>query len=230
MYQILVCDERKVLLSQLEDDLLAEGYYLQNAGSKDEAISIIQCKEIHLVLLDSVFPPGTVQETIHAIREKSNVPIILFSDSADDQDKISCLNAGADDYVHMPFHPGEMIARINSLLRRYMQLGCRTLQNKIYHVGKLTVNDQTKVVTADNEEVSMTPLEYDILALLMKNPGHVFSSKEIYRLVWNAAPMGAENAVAVHIRHIREKIEKNPAQPCYLRVVWGKGYKICQED
>lgn len=230
MYQILVCDETKALLSELEEALRTEGFQVLYANSSEDAVSIIRHKDVHLVLLDDSLPNGSALVTISAIRALTNVPIILFSDSRENQEIIFGLNAGADDYVHKPFHDGEIIARINSLLRRYMQLGCRTHRNMFYEVGGLSLNDQTKKVAVDGTEVSLTPLEYDILALLIKNPGHVFSSKEIYRLVWNAAPMGAENAVAVHIRHIREKIEKNPAQPIYLRVVWGKGYKVILED
>ena len=230
MYQILVCDEMKDVLSALSESLREEGYRVEETKSKEEAIDFIRHKEIHLVLMNWIPSSNCGVAMIQAIRELSNVPVILISSSDDEHEKILGLNSGADDYVSSPFNTVEILARVNSQLRRYMHLGCRSLQNKQFRVGDLLLNDQAKNVTVRGELVSLTPLEYDILALLMKSPGRVFTSKEIYRIVWNAPPMGAENAVAVHIRHIREKIEPNPAQPQYLRVVWGKGYKIQNED
>lgn len=230
MYQILVCSDKIDGLSDLVSALTVEGHHVEKARTNEEAFATIRHKEIHLAVLDWSPAEDFGLSAIRTIREMSNVPVLLLSACEDDRKKIIGLNAGADDIIQKPYNIDEVIARVNSLLRRYMHLGCRNVQNKELRVGELVLNDQTKVVTVQGAPVSLTPLEYDILALLMKSPGRVFTSKEIYRIVWNAPPMGAENAVAVHIRHIREKIEANPAQPCYLRVVWGKGYKVYLEE
>lgn len=225
MYRILVCDDEKDIVSALRIYLTSEGYQVEEACNGLEALEILKTKEIHLIILDIMMPEMDGIETLAAIRDCSNVPVILLSAKTEDEDKIKGLNAGADDYIAKPFNPVEVIARVRSQLRRYMQLGVAN-QNKLIRIRGICLNDDEKSLTVDGEPVSLTPLEYDILCLLMKNAGKVFSPKEIYRIVWKETPMGAENAVAVHIRHIREKIEIDPAEPRYLKVVWGKGYKI----
>jgi DNA-binding response OmpR family regulator len=229
MYQILVCDDEKDIVSALRIYLASEGYEVHEAYNGEEALDILKTKEIHLVILDIMMPKMDGIKALLAIRSCSNVPVILLSAKTEDEDKIMGLNAGADDYIAKPFNPVEVLARVRSQLRRYMQLGGGANQSKLIKIGGIMLNDDAKILTVDGEAVSLTPLEYDILCLLMKNAGKVFSPKEIYRIVWNETPMGAENAVAVHIRHIREKIEIDPAEPRYLKVVWGKGYKIQAE-
>lgn len=226
MYRILICDDEKDIVSALRIYLSAEGYDVVCANNGQEVLNILQQQEIHLVILDIMMPQKDGYETLSDLRRWSNVPVILLSAKSEDLDKITGLNNGADDYVCKPFNPVELIARVRSQLRRYMQLGSAVQLPKTIKVGGLFLNDANKTVMVDDEPVSLTPLEYEILSLLMKNAGKVFSPKEIYRIVWNEPPMGAENAVAVHIRHIREKIEIDPAEPRYLKVVWGKGYKI----
>ena len=229
MYRVLVCDDEKDVVTALSGYLIKEGYQVREAYTGAEALEIIRSEEIHLVLLDIIMPEMDGFETMAEIRKLSNVPVILVSAKSDEQDKVKGLNMGADDYVTKPFTRGEVIARVNSQIRRYMQLGGGAAKAKVYRVGGVVLDDDSKTVSVDNNPVSLTPLEYDILCLLMKNAGQVFSSKAIYRAVWNEVPMGAENAVAVHIRHIREKIEIDPAQPRYLKVIWGKGY-LMRED
>ena len=226
MYQILVCDDEKDAAAALGASLRAAGYQVLEAEDANKAVELLSRNEIHLVLLDDMLPPDNGLALLSSIRLRSNVPVILISANAGDNNKIDGLNSGADDYITKPFNPVEVVARVRSQLRRYLQLGGVDQKATKITVGALCLNKQSKTVTVDGESVSLTPLEYDILALLMENPGRVYSSKEIYGIVWNAPPMGAENAVAVHIRHIREKIEQNPAAPKYLRVVWGKGYKL----
>lgn len=226
MYRILVCDDEKDILSALRIYLTSEGYDVVCATNGQEVLNILQQEDIHLVILDIMMPQKDGNETLMDLRRWSNVPVILLSAKSEDMDKIAGLNNGADDYICKPFNPVELIARVRSQLRRYMQLGSGVQQPRTIKIGGISLNDANKTVTVDDEPVSLTPLEYEILALLMKNAGKVFSPKEIYRIVWNETPMGAENAVAVHIRHIREKIEIDPAEPRYLKVVWGKGYKI----
>ena len=227
MYRILVCDDEKDIVSALKIYLSAPDYEVLEAYDGLQALELFGSQEIHLVLLDIMMPGMDGLAVMRAIRAESNVPVILLSARSEDEDKIQGLNLGADDYITKPFNPVEVQARVRSQLRRYMQLGGggpRTIK-----VGGIVLDDNAKAVTVDGERVSLTPLEYDILCLLMKNVGKVFSPKEIYRIVWDESPMGAENAVAVHIRHIREKIEINPAEPRYLKVVWGKGYKIQEQ-
>ncbi len=226
MYRILVCDDEMDIVSALRIYLTEEGYLVREAFTGAEALDIIRTEEIHLVLLDVMMPGMDGFETMTEIRRISNVPVILVTAKSEEQDKVKGLNLGADDYITKPFNPPEVIARVNSQIRRYMCLGGGSGKSKLITVGGVSLDDNSKSVTVDGNPVSLTPLEYDILCLLMKNAGRVFSPKEIYRIVWNEAPMGAENAVAVHIRHIREKIEIDPAEPRYLKVVWGKGYKI----
>ena len=226
MYRILVCDDEMDIVSALRIYLTEEGYLVREAFTGAEALDIIRTEEIHLVLLDVMMPGMDGFETMTEIRRISNVPVILVTAKSEEQDKVKGLNLGADDYITKPFNPPEVIARVNSQIRRYMRLGGGSGKSKLITVGGVSLDDNSKSVTVDGNPVSLTPLEYDILCLLMKNAGRVFSPKEIYRIVWNEAPMGAENAVAVHIRHIREKIEIDPAEPRYLKVVWGKGYKI----
>lgn len=226
MYRILICDDDREVVSSVRIYLNAEGYQTVCAYDGKQCLEILQQQEIHLVIMEVVMPGMNGIETLANLREWSNVPVILLSCKSENTDKIAGLNVGADDYLTKPFNPVELVARVKAQLRRYMQLGGSTACQRNLEVGALSLDDSTKTVLVDNKTVSLTPLEYEILSLLMKNTGKVFSPKEIYRIVWNEAPMGAENAVAVHIRHIREKIEPDPAEPRYLKVVWGKGYKI----
>ena len=229
MYKILICDDDKDIVSALRIYLNAEGYQTLCANNGDECLELMRNHEVNLVILDIMMPQKNGIETLSELRSYSNVPVIMLSAKSEDIDKISGLNIGADDYITKPFNPVELMARVKSQLRRYMKLGGGAQNSKLIKIGGLTLDDTTKSVMVDNELISLTPLEYEILSLLMKNAGKVFSHKEIYKIVWNETPMGAENAVAVHIRHIREKIEIDPAEPRYLKVVWGKGYKIQNE-
>ncbi|MBO4211749.1 MAG: response regulator transcription factor [Oscillospiraceae bacterium] len=229
MYKILICDDDKDIVSALRIYLNAEGYQTLCANNGDECLELMRNHEVNLVILDIMMPQKNGIETLSELRSYSNVPVIMLSAKSEDIDKISGLNIGADDYITKPFNPVELMARVKSQLRRYMKLGGGAQNSKLIKIGGLTLDDTTKSVMVDNELISLTPLEYEILSLLMKNAGKVFSPKEIYKIVWNETPMGAENAVAVHIRHIREKIEIDPAEPRYLKVVWGKGYKIQNE-
>ncbi|MBR4656036.1 MAG: response regulator transcription factor [Oscillospiraceae bacterium] len=226
MYRILVCDDDREVVSSIRIYLNAEGYQTVCAYSGQECLDKLREQEIHLVILDVVMPEKDGISTLSELREWSNVPVILLSAKAEDTDKIAGLNVGADDYMTKPYNPVELVARIKAQLRRYLQLGAGPRSNSQIKIGSLVLDDATKTVLVDHKLVSLTPLEYEILSLLMKNAGKVYTPKEIYRSVWNEAPMGAENAVAVHVRHIREKIEPDPAEPRYLKVVWGKGYKI----
>lgn len=226
MYNILVCDDEKDIVSALKIYLTSDGYQVWEAFNGKEAVEILQQQEIHLVLLDIMMPVLDGISAMVKIRENSNVPIILLTAKSEDTDKILGLNVGADDYITKPFNPVELQARVRSQLRRYMQLGGTTVREDVLSIGGIELDDRTKEVTRDGDPVSLTRTEYDILKLLMKNPGKVFSPKQIYELVWNDNPYGAENLVAVHIRHLREKVEYNPAEPRYLKAVWGRGYKI----
>ena len=225
MYNILICDDEADIRSALRIYLGAEGYRLHEASCGEEAIATAAREDIHLILMDIMMPGTDGIAAMTAIREFSNVPVILLTAKSEDTDKILGLNVGADDYVTKPFNPVELLARVRSQLRRYVDLG-GTPRTGGLSVGGLVMDDEAKVVTVDGEPVSLTPREYDILRLLLKNPGKVYAPRDIYRLVWGEEPYGAENAVAVHIRHVREKIEINPAEPRYLKVVWGQGYKI----
>lgn len=226
MYNILICDDEKDIVNALKIYLYDANYTLFEAYDGKEALQVIGREDIHLVLLDVMMPELDGISTMVKIRETSNVPIILLTAKSEDSDKILGLNVGADDYITKPFNPIEVAARVKSQLRRYMQLGGGTVRSEVLKVGGIELDDKEKVVTLDGEPVTLTPTEYEILKLLMQNPGQVFSPREIYQKIWNDLPYGSENTVAVHIRHIREKLEINPAEPRYLKVVWGQGYKM----
>ncbi len=226
MYNILICDDEKDIVNALKIYLYDASYTIFEAYDGREALQIIGQEDIHLVLLDIMMPQLDGISAMVKIRETSNVPIILLTAKSEDSDKILGLNVGADDYITKPFNPIEVAARVKSQLRRYMQLGGGKVRPEILKVGGVELDDKEKEVTLDGEPVALTPTEYDILRLLMQNPGQVFSPREIYQKIWNDLPYGSENTVAVHIRHIREKLEINPAEPRYLKVVWGQGYKM----
>lgn len=231
MYSILICDDEKDIVNALKIYLEAEGYKTLCAYNGNEAIKIISENEVHLALLDIMMPECNGISAMAKIREFSNIPIIFLTAKGEDTDKILGLNVGADDYVTKPFNPVELIARVRSQLRRYMKLGGnKTVDGDIISIGTIELNDSAKKVTVDGEEVNLTPTEYEILKLLMQNAGTVMSPKEIYRRVWNDTAYAAEGTVAVHIRHLREKIEINPAEPRYLKVVWAHGYKMEKGD
>ena len=226
MYHILLCDDERDIVNALKIYLHDENYVLHEAFNGKEALEVISSTMIHLVLLDVMMPEMDGIETMVKIREKSNVPIILLTARSEDADKILGLTVGADDYITKPFHPAEEVAaRVKSQLRRYLQLGAGTLPEEVIRIGGIELDDRQKRVSVDGEEVSLTPTEYDILKLLMENQGQVFSPKEIYKRIWKDLPYGSENTVAVHIRHLREKLEIDPAEPRYIKVVWGQGYK-----
>lgn len=226
MYNILVCDDEKDIVSALEIYLKTEGYNIFKAYNGKEALEILEKSEIHLVLMDIMMPVCDGVTATAKLREKSNVPVIFLSAKGEDTDKILGLNVGADDYVTKPFNPVEVLARVRSQLRRYMQLGGNTVKTAL-EIGNIELDDSAKEVLVDGEKVMLTPLEFEILKLLMQNAGKVLSPKEIYRLVWKEECFGSESTtVAVHIRHLREKIEINPAEPRYLKVVWSHGYKM----
>ncbi|MCI7789360.1 MAG: response regulator transcription factor [Lachnospiraceae bacterium] len=226
MYNILVCDDEKDIVSALKIYLMAEGYQVFEAYNGMEALKLMEENDIQLVLMDIMMPKMDGIEAMTRLREKSNVPVILLTAKSEDTDKVLGLTVGADDYITKPFNPIELQARVKSQLRRYMQLGGGNVKKEVLAIGGIELDDRTKEVTLDGEKVSLTRTEYDILKLLMENQGKVFSPNQIYSLVWNDDPYGAENTVAVHIRHLREKIEYNPAEPRYLKAVWGRGYKI----
>ena len=226
MYNILVCDDEKDIVSALKIYLMAEGYQVYEAGNGREALEYLAKEDIHLVLMDIMMPEMDGITAMVKIREQSNVPVILLTAKSEDTDKILGLNIGADDYVTKPFNPVELQARVKSQPRRYMQLGGGSVRKEVLTMGGIELDDRTKEVTLDGDKVALTRTEYDILKLLMENPGKVFSPTQIYTQVWKDNPYGAENTVAVHIRHLREKIEYNPAEPRYLKAVWGRGYKM----
>ncbi len=226
MYNILICDDQPDIVNALKIYLGAEGYTLFEAFNGLQALEVLQKEDIHLVLLDVMMPMMDGITATAKIRESSNVPIILLTAKSETQDMVLGLNVGADDYVTKPFVPVEVLARVRSQLRRYHMLGSRPQGEDELACGGIRLNDRQKTVTVDTEPVSLTPIEYDILKLLMENPGKVFSTKKLYEQVWKEAPLGSESAVAVHIRHLREKIEINPSEPRYLKVVWGQGYKM----
>ncbi len=226
MYNILICDDERDIVSALKIYLEAEGYNTVLAYDGYEAIEKLKEGNIHLILMDIMMPECDGITAMVKIRESSNIPVILLTAKSEDTDKILGLNVGADDYITKPFNPVEVIARVRSQLRRYMELGGTAVNSKGYTIGNINLDDNSKKVTVDGEEVSLTPTEFEILKLLMKNKGRVLSPKEIYRAVWNDEAFGGEGTVAVHIRHIREKVEINPAEPRYLKVVWAHGYKM----
>lgn len=228
MANILVCDDDKEIVDAIEIYLSQDGYRIFKAYDGEQAIELMKKEDIQLLVMDIMMPKLDGIRATLKIREYSSIPIIILSAKSEDTDKILGLNIGADDYITKPFNPLELAARVKSNLRRYTSLGSlNTADNKaIYQVGGLVINDETKQVTVDDEPVKMTPIEYNILLLLVKNQGKVFSIDQIYESIWNENAIGADNTVAVHIRHIREKIEINPKEPRYLKVVWGVGYKI----
>ena len=226
MYNILICDDEPDIVSALQIYLSGQEYRIFTAGDGSEVLQILKNEEIHVVLMDIIMPKMDGITALKKLRESYNVPVILLTAKGEDADKVLGLNVGADDYITKPFNPAEVVARVRSQVRRYTQLGSKQQVQEVFSVGNLEMDNRTKTVTRDSEPVTLTPKEYDILKLLMEHPGQVFSPKEIYRLVWSDSPYGAENTVAVHIRHVREKLEYNPAEPRYLKVVWGQGYKI----
>lgn len=224
---ILVCDDDKEIVEAIEIYLQQEGYHILKAYDGEEALEVLNNNQVHLLIIDVMMPKLDGIRTTLKIREHSSIPIIILSAKSEDADKILGLNVGADDYVTKPFNPLELVARVKSQIRRYTQLGNAAEEDQhVYQVGGLIINDDLKEVTVDGENVKLTPIEYNILLLLMKNQGKVFSINQIYENIWNEDAIGADNTVAVHIRHIREKIEINPKEPRYLKVVWGVGYKI----
>ena len=228
MLNVLVCDDDREIVEAIDIYLTQEGYQVLKAYDGMEAVSLLRKNTIHLLVIDIMMPK---LDGIHAtlkIREESSIPIIILSAKSEDSDKILGLNIGADDYVTKPFNPLELVARVKSQLRRYTQLGSANMAGEvnIYRNGGLTINDENKEVTVDGDLIKLTPIEYNILLLLVKNAGKVFSINQIYESIWNEEAIGADNTVAVHIRHIREKIEINPKEPRYLKVVWGIGYKV----
>ncbi|MCR4649441.1 MAG: response regulator transcription factor [Lachnospiraceae bacterium] len=227
MYNILICDDEKDIVNALKIYLSAPDFKFFEAQNGLEALDLIKTNEIHLVLLDIMMPKMNGIETLSKLRETSNIPVIMLSAKSEDTDKILGLNVGADDYITKPFNPIEVNARVRSSLRRFFDLGGRVKADNMLTVGSVTLDDFSKTVTADGEEVTLTPKEFEILKLLMKEPGRVFSPKEIYESIWEESLLaGCEKTVAVHIRHLREKIEINPNEPRYLKVIWGQGYKI----
>lgn len=228
MHNILICDDEKDIVNALEIYLSAEDIQIFKAYNGKEAIDIVKNNEIHLALLDIMMPVMDGIQAINEIRKFSNLPVIFLSAKGEDTDKILGLNVGADDYVTKPFNPVEVIARVKSNLRRYTMLGSAVKKETALKVNGIEIDDDLKQVFVDGEEIKLTPIEYDILKLLAGNPGKVFSSKEIYQKVWKNSFYdidGTDGTVAVHIRHIREKIEINPAEPRHLKVIWGQGYK-----
>jgi len=229
MYNVLVCDDDKEIVEAIEIYLMQEGYQVLKAYDGMEALSIIRSHEVHLLVIDVMMPKLDGIRATLKIRESNSIPIIILSAKSEDADKILGLNIGADDYLTKPFNPLELVARVKSQLRRYTQLGTMPeTRSNVYKTGGLCIDDDTKVVTVDGEEIRLTPIEYNILLFLLKHVGKVFSIEQIYENIWNEQAVGADNTVAVHIRHIREKIEINPKEPRYLKVVWGIGYKVEQ--
>lgn len=229
MAKILVCDDDKEIVEAIEIYLAQEGHEVLKAYDGQQAINILEETDAELLIIDIMMPKLDGIRATLKIREKKNVPIIILSAKSEDADKILGLNIGADDYVTKPFNPLELVARVKSQLRRYTQLGSTAAVSKgqaVYESGGLSIDDERKEVTVDGESVKLTPIEYNILLLLLKNQGKVFSIEQIYESIWNEDAIGADNTVAVHIRHIREKIEINPKDPRYLKVVWGVGYKV----
>ncbi len=226
MYRVLICDDEKDIVSALKIYLESDGYETLCAYNGKEAIELLRENEVHLVLMDIMMPEMDGISAMVKIREESNVPVILLTAKGEDTDKILGLNVGADDYVTKPFNPVELQARVRSQLRRYMLLGGGNVRETSVNIGGISLDDKSKEVTLDGERVNLTPREYDILKFLMSHPGDVFSPSEIYREVWKDEPFGSDSTVAVHIRHLREKLEINPAEPRYIKAVWGQGYKI----
>ena len=230
MHTILLCDDDRDIVSALDIYLTSEGYRTVKAYNGMEALQAVENHDIHLILMDIMMPELDGIRTTAKLREGSNIPIILLTAKSEDSDKILGLNIGADDYITKPFNPLEVIARVKSQLRRYTSLGGAEKSPGLLTVGPIAMDDGAKLVTVDGDPVSLTPIEYNILKLLLSHPGQVFSSAQIYEQVWNDPAYGSENTVAVHIRHLREKLEINPAEPRWLKVVWGLGYKLERGD
>ena len=228
MYNILIVDDEKDIVAALKIYLAAEQYNTFEAYTGKEALEILRRETVHLVLMDVMMPEMDGISALSVLREEYNVPVILLTAKSEDSDKIMGLNIGADDYVTKPFNPVELLARVRSQLRRYMKLGGSPAAESAgpMRVGPFELDDRTKTLTQDGEPVALTPTEYKIMKLFMERPGEVLSPKEIYRQVWKDEPYGADSTVAVHIRHLREKLEINPAEPRYLKVVWAQGYKL----
>lgn len=226
MYRILICDDQKDIVNALKIYLTPEGYDLYEAYNGQEAVELCRKTPMDLILLDVMMPVMDGVTATAKIREFSNAPIILLTAKSETEDKVLGLNVGADDYITKPFVPVEVLARIRSQLRRYSRMDSRTEDKKTLTIGGISLDDRTKSVTVEGEPVSLTPTEYSILHLLMSNPGKVYSTKALYEAVWQEAALGSEGSVAVHIRHLREKIEINPSEPRYLKVMWGQGYKL----
>ena len=226
MNTVLVCDDEKDIVSALKIYLESEGYAVECAYDGAQALALLESHDISLVLMDIMMPVIDGISAMVKIRERSNVPVILLTAKGEDTDKILGLNVGADDYITKPFNPLEVLARVRSQLRRYTMLGAAQIKQSCLTVGGISMDDSSKTVTVDGEPAALTPTEYDILRLLMENPGQVFHPRDIYKRVWKDEPYGAESTVAVHIRHLREKLEINPAEPRYIKAVWGQGYKM----
>lgn len=226
MFHILVCDDEADILSALRIYLTAEGYHVLTAQTGRQALEVLSNHTVHLILMDIMMPEMDGITATAKLREQYNIPVILLTAKSEDTDKILGLTIGADDYVTKPFNPIELIARVKAQLRRYTNLGGMSKDTDALSVGGIVLNDRTKSVTLDGVPLSLTPTEYDILKLFMENPGTVFSTTQIYHAVWNEPVLGAHGTVAVHIRHLREKLEISPAEPRFLKVVWGKGYKL----
>ena len=228
MYNILIVDDEKDIVAALKIYLAAEQYNTFEAYTGKEALEILRRETVHLVLMDVMMPEMDGISALSVLREEYNVPVILLTAKSEDSDKIMGLNIGADDYITKPFNPVELLARVRSQLRRYMKLGGSRTAEAVgtMRVGPFELDDRTKTLTQDGEPVALTPTEYKIMKLFMERPGEVLSPKEIYRQVWKDEPYGADSTVAVHIRHLREKLEINPAEPRYLKVVWAQGYKL----
>ena len=226
MYNVLICDDQPDIVNALKIYLSEEGYTLFTAQNGAQAVELTRQNEIHLILMDIMMPWMDGIAATEKIRSFSNAPIILLTAKSETEDVIQGLNAGADDYITKPFIPGEVLARVRSQLRRYSKLGSMEVSSDELTVGNITLNDTRKIALVDGNPVNLTPIEYSILCLLMRNPGKVYSTKALYEAVWQESAIGSEGAVAVHIRHLREKIELNPSEPRHLKVVWGQGYKM----
>ena len=226
MYNILICDDEKDIVNALKIYLNDSQYQFFEAYNGKQALEIIESNEIHLVLLDIMMPVMDGIETLTRLRQFSNIPVIFLTAKSEEVDMIMGLNMGADDYITKPFRPMEVTARVKSHLRRFLQLGAGDIKPETLRIGGVELNDKAKQVLVDGETISLTPTEYEILKLLMEHPNEVFSPKEIYRRIWKENPYGTENIVAVHIRHIREKIEIDATNPRYLKVIWVQGYKM----
>ena len=230
METILICDDERDIVSALNIYLTAEGWQTVLAYSGEEAVRLAKTHTVHLILMDIMMPQMDGITAMTEIRKFSNVPVILLTAKSEDSDKILGLNVGADDYITKPFSPAEVVARVRSQLRRYLRLGAAEPDDpNLLTVGSISLDMRAKAAFLDGTPVPLTPIEYDILSLLMHNPGTVFPPREIYSAVWKANPIGSENTVAVHIRHLREKLEINPQEPRWIKVVWGQGYKLEKE-